>query len=455
MAIAPGITHHIPIPYGPWRAFLRDPLGFQGAARERYGDVFRFRIGPVVIHFFYHPDHVHRILHEHQKNYLRGWQFRLLRKLFGQNLTTSEGAFWLRQRRLAQPAFHRHKLSEYAAVMVDVSGELVERWRATAAEGNAIDAREEMSRVSLAILSRALFSRDLSQQADELGQSFLVLGQYFEHLFQHPISAPPLWAPTSTNRRFKRAVATINRIVMDIVRQRLDGVSEHHDLVAMLVQERDGETGERMTDEQLRSEALNFLLAGHESTATAMIWTWYLLGSYPQILQRVREEVAMVIGDRPPTPTDAAQLRITRAVIQESLRLYPPIWITARQTAADDEISGYHIPKRSTVILCPYITHRHPEFWDAPETFDPDRFTDGRTASQPKGAYFPFLSGAHQCIGNEFALLEMQLVLATVLQEFDVTLLPDRAIMPVASLGLWPDGPVRLILTSQKRTKHR
>ncbi|HVX13539.1 MAG TPA: cytochrome P450 [Pirellulales bacterium] len=452
MAKAPGITHNIPLPYGAWGAFLRDPLGFQTMARERYGDVFRFRIGPVLLHFLYRPQDVQRVLHENQKNYLRGWHFRLLRKLFGQNLTTSEGEFWLRQRRLAQPAFHRQKLAEYSTVMVDVAGQLAERWQTIATEERPLDARDEMSRVSLAILSRTLFSRDMSHEADALGKTFLVLGQYFEHVFQHPITSPPPWVPTPTNRRFNRAVATINRVVMDIVRERLGGKSDQGDLLAMLINARDDETGERMTDEQLRSEVLNFLLAGHESTATVLTWTWYLLGSHPSIQTRVREELAAVVGDRPPTVADAAQLRLTRAVIQESMRLYPPIWLTPRSTVADDEVAGYRIPKRSTVILCPYITHRHPEFWDAPEAFDPDRFTDERVASRPKGAYFPFLSGLHQCIGNEFALLEMQLVVARVLQQFDIGLLPGQAIKPAASLGLWPDGPVRLVITNLRRS---
>jgi cytochrome P450 len=450
MAAAPGITHRIPLPYGPLGAFLRDPLGFQLQARERFGDVFRFRIGPVTVHFLYHPEHVRRVLHDQQKNYVRGWQYRLLRRLFGENLTVSEGAYWLRQRRLAQPAFHRQRLPEYAGVMVEEASKLASRWRALAPHEKEVEARHEMSRMTLAIASRTLFDRDVSHEADEVGQAFSELGRYFEQRFHHPVGSPPLWVPTSTNRRFKQAVSTLNRIVTAIVRERLRDETDHGDLLSMLIQARDEETGEKMSDDQLRSEVLTFLLAGHETTSTALAWTWYLLASHPAIRQRVREEVKTAVGDRLPTAADAPQLQTTRAVIQESMRLYPPIWIIPREVVAEDEIGGFRIPARSTVVLCPYVTHRHPGFWDSPEVFDPDRFAAERIADRPKEAYFPFLSGPHQCIGNEFALLAMQLVVARVIQEFDLTVRPGLVVKPAASLGLWPDGPVWLTVKGQE-----
>ncbi|HVA48768.1 MAG TPA: cytochrome P450 [Pirellulales bacterium] len=450
MAVAPGITHAIPLPYGPLGAFLCDPLSFQMQARERFGDVFRFRIGPVVVHFLFHPEHVRRVLHEHPKNYLRGWQYRLMRRIFGDSLTVSEGAFWLRQRRMAQPAFHRQRLAEYTGVMVDAASGLVSRWRDMAAEEEekVIEARREMSRLTLGITSRTLFDRDVSHEADEVGQAFAVLGQYFEYRLHHPFGSPS-WVPTSTNRRFKKAVSTLKQIVTAIVRERLGDEADRGDLLSMLVQARDEETGERMTADQLRSEVLNFLLAGYETTATALTWTWYLLASHAPIRERVCQEIKAVIGDRLPSAADAPRLHITRAVIQESLRLYPPIWVVPRRVVANDEIGGFRIPARSTVVLCPYVTHRHPAFWDAPDVFDPDRFTAERMAGRPKEAYFPFLGGPHQCIGNEFALLEMQLVVARVLQEFDVTLRPGQVVKPIASLGLWPDGPVWLTVKSR------
>jgi cytochrome P450 len=447
MAVAPGITHRIPLPYGPVGALLRDPLGFQMQARERFGDVFRFRIGPVVIHFVYHPEHVRRVLHENQKNYLRGWQYRTIQRYFGDSLTVSEGPYWLRQRRMAQQAFHRPRLADYAQVMAQEASGLVSRWRTMAAAEKPIDANEEMSRVMLAISSRTLFDRDVSHEADEVGKAFVMLGEYFEYRFNHPLSAPPTWVPTPTNRRFKQAVATLKQIVMEIVRERTRDKADHGDLLSMLIRARDEETGDRMTDDQLRSEVLTFLLASHETTTTALVWIWYLLASHAEVRRRVREEVKSVLGDRPPEMADAPRLELTRAVILESMRLYPPVWILPRQVVAHDEIGGFRIPARSTVVICPYVTHRHPAFWDSPEVFDPDRFTAQRMVGRPKEAYLPFLSGAHQCIGNDFALLAMQFIVARVLQEFDVALRPGLVIKPVASLGLWPDGPVWLTIS--------
>lgn len=455
MAIAPGISHYVPVPYGPWGAFLRDPLGFQARAQRQFGDVFRFRIGPVVLHFLYHPDHVRHVLAEHQKNYLRGWQYRLMGKLFGPSLTVSEGPFWLRQRRLAQPAFHRQRLAGYANVVVDVASDLVSRLSALAPEGGTIEARREMSRVTLAITSRALFDRDVSRGADEFGEAFDVLGKYFEYRFNHPLSAPPVWVPSATNRRFKRAVATLKQVVTEIIRQRRDDDSDHGDLLSMLIRARDDETGEKMTDEQLRSEVLNFLLAGYETTATALTWTLHLLASHPAVRQRVREEVQTVVGDRLPTAADAQQLSLTRGVLLEALRLYPPVWIMPRQAVARDEIAGYRIPARSLVMLCPYITHRHPAFWDSPEAFDPDRFSEQRSAERHKGAYFPFLAGPHQCIGNDFAVMEMQLVVARIFQEYDFTSMPGEDVKPIAKLGLWPNRAIWLAINSRRANQRK
>jgi cytochrome P450 len=276
-----------------------------------------------------------------------------------------------------------------------------------------------------------------------------VLGQYFDHRFNHALTSPPLWVPTPINRRLKSAVAKLNEVVAGIVQERLRDKSDHGDLLSRFVQACDEETGERMTEDQLRSEVLTFLLAGHETTATALTWIWVLLGSHEPIRQRVRDEVKAVVGDRLPTAVDAAQLQFTRCVILEAIRLYPPIWIIPRHVVAEDEIAGFRIPKGSTMVLCPYVTHRHPDFWAAPETFDPDRFTPERAAGRPKEAYIPFLSGPHQCIGNEFSILAMQLIIARMIQEFEITLPSDQVVKPKASLGLWPEGPVWLSIDRQ------
>lgn len=445
MATAPGITQWIPLPYGYLKQFLRDPLEYQLRARERYGDVFRSRIGSLV-HFLYHPDHVRHVLYDHQKNYPRGWHYGLLRSLLGNGLVASEGDHWRRQRRLAQPAFHRQRLRGYAQVMVESTARMLARWDETTAVGKAFDIGAQMSRLTLAIAGLTLFSRDPSADADVVGRTFGILAKYLEQRFNHPFTSLPAWVPTAKNRRMKEAVRTLNGVVLAIIRERRGEGRDHGDLLSMLLQARDEETGEAMTEDQVCSEALTFLVAGHETTATALTWTWFLLGSHRAARLRVREEISNVLGDRLPTSDDIPHLVATRMAIEESMRLCPPVWALAREAAQEDEIGGYHIPARSTVIVSPYVTHRHPEFWEQPEVFDPERFTPERVAQRPKGAYFPFLGGPHQCIGNEFAMLEMCLVVASVLQRFDVELLPNQDIRPKAALTLRPTAPVIVAL---------
>jgi cytochrome P450 len=444
MTVAPGYTQWIPLPFGAFGEVLRDPLGFQLRARERFGDVVRFRNGTILVHFLYHPDHVRRVLHDCQKHYLRGWQYRLLRRLFGDNLVVSDGDFWMRQRRLAQPAFHRDRLAKYAEVMVDATGQMLGRWGDAAAE-QAIDVWREMSRLTLAIAGRALFSQDASQEADAVGREFGIVASYLEQRFNKPLTLP-VWVPTATNRQFKAAKRTLYAIVQEFIRERRREGGDRGDLLSMLMQARDEETGEQMTDEQLCCEALTFLIAGHETTATALAWTWFLLASHAAVRQRVREEIEAVLGDRPPTAADVPRLRMTRMVIEEAMRLYPPIWALTREAVVEDEVGGYRIPAGSMIVLSPFVTHRHPDFWEKPDVFDPDQFSAERVAQRPKGAYFPFLSGPHQCIGNEFAMLEMCLIVAGVLQKFDLELRPGQAIQPKASLALRPNGPVWVML---------
>jgi cytochrome P450 len=376
-----------------------------------------------------------------------------VRRLLGDNLVVSEGDYWHRQRRLAQPAFHRQRLCGYAQVMVNATSGMLTRWKQVAAADKQLDIAAEMTRLALAIAGRTLFSRDPSEEADAVGQAFSVLGHYLEQRFNHPLTSLPAWVPTAKNRRMQQAARTLNGIVSALIQQRRREGRDHGDLLSMLMQARDEETGEAMTEDQLRSEALTFLVAGHETTATALTWTWFLLASHASIRQRVRAEVESVLLKRLPTIEDVPHLTTTRMVIEESMRLYPPIWAVAREAVEDDEIGGYRIPARSTVLVSPFVTHRHPDYWEQPEVFDPDRFTSEGVAQRPKCAYFPFLAGPHQCIGSEFAMLEMRLVVAMVLQRFDVELLPGEAVGPRASITLRPNGPVRVALKCHSPSK--
>jgi cytochrome P450 len=442
MTTAPGVTQWLPLPYGEFGEFLGDPLGYLLRARERFGDVVRFYVGPLAAHFLFQPDHVRHVLQDRQKDYPRGWHYRLVRNLLGENLVVSEGAYWLRQRRLAQPAFARQRLVGYAQTMMDATAQTLARWEHV----GELDIAAEMTRLTLAIAGRTLFSRDTGQEADAVGRSFRVLAAHLEHRFNHPFTSLPTWVPTPDNYRMRAAARTLNGVVSAIIRQRRREGRDHGDLLSMLLQARDEETGEAMTDDQLRSEALTFLVAGHETTATALTWAWYLLASHAPTRRLVRDEVRGALGGRPPTPEDVPRLSATRMLIEEAMRLFPPIWGVAREAARDDEVGGFHIPKGSTVLVSQFVTHRHPAIWERPEEFDPGHFAPQAVAARPKYAYFPFLGGPHQCIGNEFAMLEMVLVVAMALQRFDMELLPGQNIRPRASLTLRPSGPVRIAL---------
>ena len=441
---APGLRQLVPLPFGTLGSLIRDPLGFQIRARERFGDIFRLRLGPLLVHFVYHPDYVTRVLVDRQKNYLRGWQYGFLRRQLGENLVVSDGEYWRRQRRLAQPAFHHRRLVGYGEIMLDAVGGMLSPWRAS--RGEAIDVAPALSRLALSIAGRTLFSRDIGHEADEVGRAFAVLANYLESRLNRPFTNPPPWAPTPGNLRFKRATRVLHRIVSEIIARRRRESEDCGDLLSMLMQARDEESGASMSDAQLRSEVLTFLIAGHETTATAMTWACYLLASHPSIQQRVRDEIAEATGDRLPGVADLPALTFTRTVIEESLRLYPPVWLLPRQAEEEDEIGGYRIPARSTVVVCQYATHRHPDIWPEPDRFDPDRFSEERRKEIPNGAFFPFLGGPHLCIGKEFAMMEMRLVLATLLREFTLGLASDEPIGPRASIVLRPDQPVRLLL---------
>jgi cytochrome P450 len=451
MATAPGVSFWIPLPIGRRAEILHDPLNFFLRAREEHGDVYRLRLGPLLTHFVFHPDHVRHVLHERPKNYVRGWQYRLLRRLLGENLIVNDGETWLRQRKLAQPAFARERLARYAEVMVQATADALGRWEQGAAE-QTVDIGAQMRRLTLDIAGRTLFSRDVSGESDVVGGSFATVAGYLKRRFDRPFVSPPTWMPTPANRRFQHAARQLNRLVLEIVRERRRDERDRGDLLSMLMAAKDDETSARLDDRQLTSTVLAFLLAGHETTATALTWTWFLLGAHPAIRERVRAEAEAVLGDRPPTFADAARLETTRRVIEESMRLYPPVWVVPRQVVADDEIGGYRIPARSLAILCPFVTHRHPAVWERPEVFDPDRFSPERSAERSKYAHFPFIAGPHQCIGSEFAMLQMRLVVAMVLREYDLELAPNQSIEPRASIAIIPNAPVRVIL--RRRTRH-
>jgi cytochrome P450 len=431
LAVAPGMPRKAPIyaglpGVGPLFEMRRDYIGFVERA-TRLGDVVRIELGPVVAHLLNHPRHVGHVLVEHHKNYAKQTRgYAALRRVLGNGLVTSEGAFWQRQRRIANPAFKRTHLAVFDQTFVRAARDLVERrWAGWIARGEPFDVAAEMTRVTLRAVGETLLSTDPSGEADAVGGA---LGEVLHQSFDRITSlAAPDWLPTPANVRFKKARAQLDRIVLGLIADRRRDAAAHDDLLSALVHAKDEETGEAMTDEQLRDEVMTLFLAGHETTANNLAWTFWLLGRNPAVEHKARAELQAVLGDRDATAADLPRLPYLRAVVQESMRLYPPVWILARSAVEPDTIDGYDVPAGSYVFMSAWTLHRRPDFWRDPEAFDPDRWlTDdgGEAKLGHRYQYLPFSVGARKCIGDGFAMVEAQLMLATILRRVHLELVP-------------------------------
>jgi len=426
-------------PFGMNRVFRPDPIAYYMRTFRTYGDLVGFRPRPFRSLLLANPAHIKHVLQDNNHNYVKGIVIAKIKVLIGEGLFTSEGDLWRRQRRLAQPAFHRQRLAGFVTTMTDATASLLDRWADRARRGDVFDVAADMSRLTLDIVGRTLFSRPLDDAADEVGRALVeVLELMNERTLRFFPS--PLWWPTRFNRRLALLIRALDRVVFDIIESRRRTAEETGDLLDMLLRARDEETGESMTDRQLRDEVMTFVLAGHETTAVALTWTWYLLDRHPDVAARLKAEVAATLGSRTPTPEDIPRLQYVRMVVEEVMRLYPPVWGFMRQSIGPDRIGGYAIPKGTVIAICPYITHRHPDFWPEPERFDPERFTPERVRERARYAYLPFSGGPRLCIGNEFALMEVQLVVAMTVQRYRLQLVPGAHAEPESRLTLRPQG---------------
>jgi cytochrome P450 len=417
-------------------AVRRNPTAVFTEAARRYGDVVYFKIGPRHGYLITNPADVRHVLQDNARNYHKSPLYDKLRTVLGNGLLTSEDDFWLRQRRIAQPAFHRQRVAALAGEMVAAARDAAARWQTIASGGEPVDVDEEMMRLTRTVVLRALLGADLGPFADEVDGAWTVINQYIGESFWSLGLTD--WLPTAKQRRFLTARAVLREAVDYVISQRRGSPSESADLLSMLLSARDEETGESMTDEQLRVEVTTFLLAGQETTSLALTWTWYLLSQHAGPLRRLEEEIDTVLGGRPPEYADLANLPYTRMVIDEAMRLYPPAWGFSRQALADDELGGYRLPRGWLAFVVPYVLHRLPAFWQDAETFDPDRFAPERSADRPKFVYVPFGAGPRQCIGNQFALIEAQLIVATLAQGYRLHLLPKHRVEPWPLITLRP-----------------
>ena len=437
-------------PAGPSEGLKRWSLGplndnpldyFTKVARE-YGDIAGLRVLNFRSIFINHPDLIEEVLVTNARKYSKGRVLRANRHVFGEGLLTSEGDFWLRQRRLAQPAFHRARIASYAATMVEYTQRMLNGWRG----GEARDAHQEMMRLTLQIVGKTLFDADVERDAQDVGKSLELLLEIGAN-FRRAIFVPH-WLPTPTNLRVKREVAQIEKILYRIIGERRASGRDAGDLLSMLLCAQD-EDGSRMTDRQLRDEAITLFLAGHETTASTLSWTWWLLAQNPAVEAKLHSELDAVLGDPGPSLDDLPKLAYTGHVITESLRLYPAAWGMARLAIEDHEIAGYPVTKGMGVAMAQWVVHRDSRWYDAPEEFRPERWENDLWKRLPRFAYFPFGGGPRQCIGNAFALMEATLILATIARKFRLRLVANHPVAPLASITLRPRHGVRVTLESR------
>ena len=440
---------------GHFRSFRKDPTGFL-TRLSRLGDVTTFRMGPRRSFFVNHPEFVRDIFTTSAHKFVKGRALQRAKTLLGNGLLTNEGEGHLRQRRMIQPAFHRARIAEYARWMVEFAESLSDGWR----DGAVVDVDKEMMRLTLRIVAKTLFGADVTTEADEVGSAMTTLVEMFDYLLL-PFSEWLEKLPLPNTRRLKKARGMLDRIIFNFINERRATGDDRGDLLSMLLAARDESDGGAMSDEQIRDEALTLFLAGHETTANALTWTWYLLSHNPDAEARLHEEVLSngfrrpTTEQQPPeggTPNsfgfdDIPKRRYTEAVVAESLRLFPPAWGIGRLSIDPHRFGTYEIPKGSLVLVSPFVTHRDARFWDEPESFKPERWFDLsiKEASQ-RFTYLPFGGGVRRCIGESFAWSETILVLATLARRWKLEMVPDQKIGLQPMITLRPKFGMKMIL---------
>ena len=427
--IPPGPRGHLLL--GCLPDYAGDTLGFMTRLARQYGDAVRFRLGRMSCYLFSHPDQIEEVLRSKSQHFIKDRPLQISTSVFGRGLLTSEGDLWRRQRRLIQPAFLAQQVRGYGPVMVEAAGRMLATWR----DGQVRDIHAELMRVTFDVVARCLFGADLAERAEGVETAVGVLSDHFLNpLFWSPILR---WLPAPSNLRFRRAVRLLDGIVYDLIRQGRGGGLDPGSLLSRLL-EAQRQAGGRLTDRQLRDEMVTLLLAGHETTALALSYTFYLLARHLEAEARLVAELQEALGGRAPTAEDVPRLRYAEWVVKEAMRLYPPAWGLGREAIADCEVGGYHVPRGTQVLTIQWVVHRDPRWFEEPEAFRPERWADDLERRLPRCAYFPFGDGPRICVGQQFALTEAVLVLATVARRYRLTLVGDEPLELVASITMRP-----------------
>jgi cytochrome P450 len=414
--------------------FRRDPLAFLLDTAAQYGDVVYYRFGRAEVYLLKNPEHIKDVFVTHQHNFVKGRGVQWAKLFLGEGLLTSEGEFHTRQRRLSQPAFHRQRIGAYAAIMADYADRARQRWR----DGQAVAFESEMHALTHAIAGRTVFGEDMTDEAADIGSALTDVLSLFPR-FSLPFATLIQRLPLPSNRRFDRARARLDATVYRIIRLRRQSGRDEGDLLSMLMAAQDHEgDGGRMSDVQLRDEVMTLLLAGHETTANALCWTFYLLSQNPSAEERLFEEVDAVLDGRLPGLDDVPRLRFAEQVFAESMRLFPPAWGVGRKVVSDYTVGEWTLPAGVLVSMSPWVTHHDARFFPDPFRFDADRWTPEARAARPRFSYFPFGGGARQCIGEQFAWMEGVLLMATLAQRFRFRLAPGAVVEPEPLITLRP-----------------
>ncbi len=424
---------------GNARDFVQEPLEYLKRCAQEYGGIMQIRLGTTALYMLSNPEYIEHVLVTHNNKYKKSRFTQRRKSLFGNGLIFSEGDFWLRQRRLMQPAFHQKRVASYGTAMVQLSQKMAESWQ----DNEALNVHEEMMQLSLEIVLKTLFDTESAGDAQKIGGVLDVLIDQVSAAAVRPIQFPD-WLPTAGNRRYNAALSELDTIIKHIISEHRQRETDNGDLLSTLLHVQD-EDGSRMTDKQLRDEVVNLYIAGHETVALTLAYTWRLLAEHPEVESKLHDELERVLAGRTPTMEDLQNLPYIEQIITESMRLYPPVWGVFRDCKIADEIGGFPIAPRTVVLLSPWVVHHDAHYYAEPEEFRPERWDKSSKQPIPRYAYFPFGGGQRLCVGNIFAMVEARLVFATLAQKWRFTLPVDSTLELVPSITIRPKNGIHLI----------
>ena len=421
--------------------YFSDMLGFLKRVSDDYGDIVYYKLGTRKMYLLNNPEHIKDVLVTHNRNFEKSRALKRTKIILGEGLLTNEGEPHIKQRRTIQPVFHHERIKSYGDVMAQYASRVGDGWK----NGGLLNIHKEMMKLTLFIVSKTIFDSDMESKSDEIGECLTDLVTLFPQMI-FPYSEYLDNLPLPANRRFQIAKDKLDSIIYRLIEERRASPGEKSDLLSMLLEAQDEEGGEVMTDLQVRDEALTLFLAGQESTANSLLWTWYLISTHPEVEKKVHEEVDSVLNGRLPTLDDLGKLSYTQNVFKEALRLYPPAWAVARHVKEDYEVGGYVIPAGADIFMSQYVVHRDPRLFREPDGFIPERWSTNETKDLPRFAYFPFGGGTRRCIGEPFAWMEGVILIATIASKWKMRLVPHQKIVPQALITIRPKNGMNMIM---------